>query len=232
MRVAVPGFEATDYAWLHGRLVWLGDAAGSAHPRNARQPWQPPALRIAGSRLRAGAVTALSLISSLPAKGLLVWLLGQPLPFPVTSAAARFDAVRAALHHNDPHQFLASALKVLGLGSGLTPSGDDFVGGVLFALKHLPRRAWRTAMPGLLRGIHEAAASATNPISAALLDDLMAGASHAELHAVLATLQDNDAPHILSALQVLLRVGASSGADMLCGLLLALTTTPDADLEA
>ena len=46
------------------------------------------------------------------------------------------EAARACLH-NAPDSLCASAIALIGLGGGLTPSGDDFVGGLLFCLKHL-----------------------------------------------------------------------------------------------
>ena len=121
------------------------------------------------------------------------------------------------------------ARNLLGLGHGLTPSGDDFIGAIFFALAHAPRDPWRADMPAMQARIHQAAQTATNAISAALLDDLIAGRSYRALHELLAALQDDDAATIHHATQALLRVGASSGADMLAGLLLALTTQPGLD---
>ncbi len=263
---AIPGFETTAYRWLHGRIVWAGDeasadpandhaidtgtangttaaaAAAADHPRHARRPWQAPAATYCAGRLRAAAQRLQALIAAPPqrlATGLLPWLGGGTLPFPLNLATARFDAVREALIRNDIVQFEAAALRVLGLGPGLTPSGDDFIGAVFFALAHAPRRAWAEALPALTLRIHQAAhaphQAATNIISAALLDDLMAGRSHRALHVLLTALHDtdtdndndNDSDAMLAAAQALLHIGASSGADMLAGLLLALCSAPD-----
>jgi hypothetical protein len=51
----------------------------------------------------------------------------------------------------------------------------------------------------------------------------MAGASFGQLHDMLDALESNDSRHIQNNQQALLRVGSSSGADLLAGLLLALT---------
>lgn len=168
----------------------------------------------------------LGLLDALPAKGLLLWLAGQPLPFPFDHAGPRFDAVRDALRDDDVHAFEAAALRVLGLGPGLTPSGDDFVGAILFALTHAPRAAWCSHLPAVKATLRNAAKTSTNVISAALLDDLMSGVSYGALHEWLAALQSHRRPRIEHATRDLLRVGASSGADMLAGGLLALITTP------
>jgi hypothetical protein len=226
----IPGFEATDYAWLHGQVVWAGEGAQARHPRNVRHPWQPAPIACDAARLRVGAQACLGELQATPAKGLLLWLTGAPLPFPLDHAAARFDAVRSALERNDLNAFEAAALRVLGLGHGLTPSGDDFIGGICFALRHAPRGAWRAGLPAVLGEIRKAAATSTNVISAALLGDLIDGASHGALHELLAALQDNSLPPIARATRALLAIGASSGADMLAGLLVGLITTPPEDI--
>jgi Protein of unknown function (DUF2877) len=223
---AIPGFESTAYMYRAGDIAWLGDDAVTEHPRNAQRPWQPPRMLCDPQCLRAGAAICVEQLTGQPGKGLLLWLMGQVLPFPLNHAQKRFDAIRDALQANDCVAFEAAALRVLGLGHGLTPSGDDFVGGILFALHHTPRPQWRAAMPGLYRRIRAAAQTCTNVISAALLDDLMRGASYSVLHSLLAALQSNNSKTIEVATVQQLRLGASSGADMLAGVLLALTTTP------
>ena len=230
----VAGFESTAYAYVRGEIVWAGDASSGDHPCNAQRPWQPPPFRGDALSLRRGARLCLRLIEESAAKGpddakgLLLWLTGQDLPFPLHLATARFDALRAALHADDLKAFESAALRVLGLGPGLTPSGDDFVGGIFFALAHAPRASWRGDLPAVQARMRAAAKTATNVISAALLDDLMAGRSHAALHELLAALQGLQECEIARATQGLLRLGASSGADMLAGLLLTLNTpTPE-----
>ncbi len=229
----IPGFERSAYARLNGRIVWAGQGAVTTdHPRHAGRPWQPAPFVADAEKLAVGALRCWRHHQPPPGEsrpalpGLLAWLCGQALPFPLEGARARFDAVRDALVANDATAFEAAALRVLGLGPGLTPSGDDFVGAIFFALAHAPRPAWRAAMPGLQARVQHAAQAATNPISAALLEDLMAGASYRVLHELLAALQGGQAQAIGAASAALLSVGASSGADLLAGLLLALTTQP------
>ena len=225
----IAGFEATHYGTLDGELLWLGEPTGVDHPRNARKPWLPPRRGFDARGLWVGARRCRPLIDTLPPKGLLLWLVGQPLPFPMQQAGARFDAIRDALESNHIDAFAAAAQRVLGLGPGLTPSGDDFVGGIFFALAHAPRAAWAGGMPALRAGIRTAARQSSNLISAALLDDMIDGASYAPLHELLGALQDDAPAAIASAVHQLLGVGATSGADMLAGLLLALLTLPKQD---
>ena len=244
----IPGFESTAYAYQGGRVVWAGLQPATDHPRSAWAPWKPPVLAQAldTTRLQAGAATCLALFSpaigqqpadallirhipyAAVAKGLLLWLTGQALPFPLNHAASRFDSVRHTLLQHDLPAFAEAAKRLLGLGHGLTPSGDDFVGGIMFTLSHLrhasPAQAWLGGLPQVARQLNQAAASSTNVISAALLEDLLAGSSYRVLHALLAALDSQDDASIQLATADLLALGASSGADLLAGVLVALTT--------
>jgi Protein of unknown function (DUF2877) len=227
----IPGFETTDYAYLHGNIVWAGEQASTHHPRNVFAPWQPETLAFNAAKLRQGAVISNALFEpnqplAKNAKGLMLWRQNLDMPFPMNLSVARFDAIKQALIDNDVDAFTSAALRVLGLGNGLTPSGDDFVGGMMFALAHAPRQAWVDDLPMIKTRIRNTASTSTNVISAALLDDMMAGKSYRALHDVLLALHSNNEINIVSACKKLLNVGASSGADMLSGLLLTLTTQP------
>jgi hypothetical protein len=226
----VPGFEGTDYALLRGRIVWAGRHAATDHPRNAHRPWQPARQRLSAPRLWAAAAGLqrglLDGSAGVPARGLLLWLCGRPLPFPLQHARVRFDAVHGALQAQDLPAFEAAALRVLGLGDGLTPSGDDFVGALLFTLRQAPIPAWPARLPALRKRLLASARTATNPISAALLGDLMAGRSYRALHELLAALDSGPPAALHAAARSLLAVGATSGADMLAGVLMALQVQP------
>jgi Protein of unknown function (DUF2877) len=227
----IPGFETTEYAYLRGNIVWAGQQASTNHPRNAFAPWQPEKFKVNADKLREGALACKSLFNSnhllgKSTKSLMLWLQGIAMPFPLNLSKARFDAIKEALICNDLDAFTSSALRVLGLGNGLTPSGDDFVGGMMFALAHAPRQAWVEDLPAAKARIRTTSLVTTNVISAALLDDMIAGKSYSALHDVLFALDSNNSASIINACEKLLNVGASSGADMLAGLLLALTTQP------
>ena len=77
-------------------------------------------------------------------------------------------------------------------------------------------------MPALHARLAAAASEATNPISAALLHDMLAGKSYRALHELLDALHQGQPEPVASAVRSLLAVGASSGADLLAGVLLAL----------
>ena len=217
---AVPGFETTDYALLDGRIVWTGSKARTDHPRNLAHPWSAAPVAYDAQALRSGAALAWAGMDT--HIGLLGWLAGQHLVFPLELARPRLNAVAQALRAQNLAAFEAAALRVLGLGHGLTPSGDDLLGGTLFTLAYAPITPWRSAMPGLHARIRSAAQSATNPISAALLDDLMRGSSYRVLHGVFDAFQAGEPEPIADAVNRLLGLGASSGGDMLAGVFLAL----------
>lgn len=104
---------------------------------------------------------------------------------------------------------------LIGLGPGLTPSGDDYLGGVLIGLTAFGRaedaaQLWRWLQPRLPAG--------TSAISAAHLEAAAAGEGHEALHACLACLNSSPADaDWQSPLAALDRVGHCSGWDGLAG---------------
>ena len=228
----IAGFDSTGYALLNGRVVWAGAASCADHPRNLWRPWQASPCSVHAPRLQRGALACLAELNGPARSGLLRWLQPQPSdePWPLwlQLAAPRLDAAAQALQTNDLKAFEHAALRLLGLGPGLTPSGDDFIGAIFFALHQAPRARWNAELPAVRSRIRKAASSATNLISAALLDDLLDGHSYRPLHELLAALDSEEPSRTAAAAQALLRVGASSGADMLSGVLLALSTWQDA----
>ena len=105
------------------------------------------------------------------------------------------------------------AQMLIGLGPGLTPSGDDYLGGVLIALHAFERRPqalglWRWLEPRLKR---------TSAISAAHLAAAAAGEGHEALHACLHALASRSADWRRTLDQVA-TVGHVSGWDALAGI--------------
>lgn len=106
------------------------------------------------------------------------------------------------------------AAQLIGLGPGLTPSGDDYFSGVLVGLRWLGRGAqaqslWRWLEPRL--------AGRTSPISAAHLEAAAAGEVHEALHEVLDHLAAWQVPELHPSLARLDAVGHTSGWDALAG---------------
>ena len=106
-------------------------------------------------------------------------------------------------------------------GPGLTPSGDDYLGGVLVALRWVGRGAqadslWRWLEPRLAAG--------TSAISAAHLAAAAGGEAHEALHEVLRDLSAWEAPDLLPACAAR-RVGHTSGWDALAGIVAVARTS-------
>ena len=244
VRVIAP-LAASVYVEARGEILWIGGPATVSHSRaihasappaglNAGDtlrvalaagltPWRPPpapatadaahALRCAVTRLATSA-TRLG-----TPRGLGSWLLGTPLAFPLDAVGARAAALADACIADDPRRAAEAATTLLGLGPGLTPAGDDFVGGAFFA-RALLRQAGvidATAWQAAAERVASSATQLTHPIGAALLGDLLGGEGWAPLHALAAHLARDDDDAALDAARRLTELGHSSGWDLLAG---------------
>jgi hypothetical protein len=110
---------------------------------------------------------------------------------------------------------------LIGLGPGLTPAGDDFVGGAMIALRAFgePALADRVAAWAL-----PLAERNTGKISRAHLRCAAAGEGHEALHDLLGSFEEKH-------LDRLARIGHTSGLDAAAGALLALSRRPGAGAE-
>lgn len=119
----------------------------------------------------------------------------------------------------------AASCELIGLGPGLTPAGDDLVGGVLFAAHHL-RVAHPLSFPWRQEPIDDLlryARPRTNPISYALMSDHARGEGVEPLHNLVAALLDlQERPDLDEHAHRLLRIGGTTGAEMLAGALTGL----------
>jgi len=109
-----------------------------------------------------------------------------------------------------------AAAQLAGLGNGLTPAGDDFLGGTMLW-------AWLALSTprSLCRVLAEAAAPRTTALSAALLHAAARGECSAAWHALLAALCQGTDVELAKAARAVLAHGATSGADALAGFLWA-----------
>lgn len=146
-----------------------------------------------------------------------------PAPTELTDPLA---AVIAAVRAEDRPGAVTAARRLIGLGPGLTPAGDDVLAGLFagsIALLPAVSDAPTSSSPRDVRAIGEAVAdvarTATTTISAALLVHAARGEVAAPAAAVLHALTGNAA--MAPALRRLFAVGASSGRDLALGLLAA-----------
>jgi hypothetical protein len=107
--------------------------------------------------------------------------------------------------------------QLVGLGPGLTPSGDDLLGAMLITLHTTGQQRLRESLSSDVSAL----LARTHPISAAHLDAALCGQGTAALHAVVAALVSSGTlPAELRARLVAL--GARSGWEMLLGVIIAL----------
>jgi uncharacterized protein DUF2877 len=137
-------------------------------------------------------------------------------------AAPHVRALIRACAANAAGDATRAATGLLGLGPGLTPSGDDYVGGAFFARALMSRAgvgdgtAWRLAADEVL----VRARTLTHPIGVALLADLVEGDGPAPLHALARALAESAAfDVVVDAARRLVAIGHSSGWAMLAGFL-------------
>ena len=154
-------------------------------------------------------------------RGFALLLIDRTPAFPLDIASPIVQRFVVAIASNDLERIEATAVALLGLGSGLTPSGDDLVGGALFARSLISPHdvAWQCLGERLIAF----APSRTHEISAALLADLIHGATYGVLHALVDALGESGSfATVLETARALTTIGHSSGWDMLTGFLYAL----------
>ena len=111
------------------------------------------------------------------------------------------------------------------MGEGLTPSGDDFLGGLLFGLQ-LVRKAYPKTLgsPWNYSTFIEQCKPRTNRISFTLLKDLADGHALEPLHKFASALfQGQSIDQMLPSAEELIHVGHSTGWDLLTGFMVGMT---------
>jgi len=108
---------------------------------------------------------------------------------------------------------------LVGLGPGLTPSGDDLLCGALVALYAIGEIALARELYAV---IGEAARFATSPLSAACLKAAAEGQGSEPLHETIVALLANQS--VARPLEAVARIGHTSGWDALAGAVLVLRT--------
>ncbi len=135
-------------------------------------------------------------------------------------AAESVQTLSAALRENDGDRAAAAAVRLIGLGRGLTPSGDDYLCGFFTLLAAAERggigavRAAKSCTDAVLRNL-----ARTSRISGAYLQNALCGEYFTvydrAARALLA--REDPTPHC----DFVLGMGASSGTDTLCGAIAA-----------
>ena len=139
------------------------------------------------------------------------------------------DQFSGAMREGCAEEAAEALASLLGLGPGLTPSGDDLVAGILAMLVWRARLggatvgATRRVAPtsGLVHWVRAQAPLRTNRISARLLWHAGRGSLYAPAMAVGAALLGGNPDAIRGPAQRLFSIGATSGVDLAAGMLFA-----------
>ena len=226
--VVLPSYDFTqqltlsDPVGVSPNAIRIGDFAIDL---SCATTWQPYPnwhhLRLQQARLRVHAPVLRAVLQHHAPANSLARVVVE-LATPLSSLETHF--VKAARQHwhnmyqgalNLNHaECLASAEQLVGLGSGLTPAGDDWLlGCVLAAHLDLPSPAAAALMLNAVR----LAASGTSPLSACWLYAAVDGACSGSWHTFLASCLQPNSRMVYQAALGIVRQGHSSGADALAG---------------
>ncbi len=117
-----------------------------------------------------------------------------------------------------PDKEAVSAL--LGLGPGLTPSGDDFLGGMLIALHVCGKKSVQKQLYTQVESLLDS----TGPVSSAHLKAAALGEGSDSLHQVLNMLLEGNETQLELIIDVINQIGHTSGWDALAGITVVLRT--------
>jgi hypothetical protein len=182
--------------------LWLGEVAYYHSPRCIAGEVDPDALCMAEQILSG---TGRS---------------GGFIAIPGNQAVA--TAIGGAIAQMRPDQMLAAARRIIGLGPGLTPSGDDFLVGCLRGLWLIaPGRTWEYELLRHLRiALLPSLDDRTTRVGAEFIRGALSG-EFAEVldQAAMALVSSVHTPTVVSAIGQLLAQGETSGTDTTHGLL-------------
>jgi hypothetical protein len=221
-----------------GRYACLGDASLGRGPLNARvsdrralgrpdagawlavsvvdsKIWGPRPFRSRANRaaLRVNLASLTRAVTRRPARdGLGDAMVGVASPL-IDHARPAMDAIDAWLCRTEA-PLPRPALRLIGLGPGLTPSGDDYLGGLMIGLRAIGNRSGAAA---LWRWLEPRALECSSAISVAHLAAAAEGEAHEALHACVEALFGEHAARWGARLDRLDAVGHCSGRDGLAG---------------
>jgi len=124
--------------------------------------------------------------------------------------------VLEGIAYKQPSLLERGLFNLLGLGGGLTPAGDDFILGVIFALRILfgSSQAKQTMLP-----VRQLAEKRTNRLSSAYLRAAVEGEASFPWHVFFEAILSEDTAALFSATRSLINQGQTSGSDSLIGLI-------------
>jgi Protein of unknown function (DUF2877) len=229
------GVDRGQRAFISPRGIRIGDSVRLTFDCCERwcQPGWPPSLSPTGLIDTADALIRATMVRS-PQAGLAQPVCcahegrGSPLARIASARIANFAYwLSSALRtHCAPAGALTEPVqRLIGLGPGLTPSGDDFLMGALALLDAIAERKAHTA---LARALIDASPASTSPLSYCFLRAAAAGYIGENLHRAVSSAISGKPDAAIAAIQ---SIGHSSGWDMLAGIATTLQIVAAARLE-
>jgi uncharacterized protein DUF2877 len=240
---AMPEFRGAPFMRAAGEIIWIGSPVTAMHPRavvmdgdfgnetsrrldvQLPEPWRPPSPpsdAIANMGVGCAALHR-DLARVGHPKGLAAMLIGEAPVFPLDGMAKSVRALASSFEAGDVDRVYDAALPLLGVGTGLTPSGDDLVGAALFGRRMLiGAEKHANAWSALAARLIDAAHTRSHAIAAALFRDLASGESFAPLHRLAACVGCKH-EEAIDAARALVAIGHSSGWEMLAGFIVGVT---------
>lgn len=151
---------------------------------------------------------ALQALKNDPGTGFGLLLTDRPLPPECQIASPLLQKLYTAIMDYDRAAMRSSIISLLGLGKGLTPSGDDVLAGLIYGLRHSPLRN-TNATVALCGTVQDYAHKRTNAVSADYLIAMTIDAPFERLK------KGFDCP------EKLMEIGSNSGRELLLGRLMA-----------
>jgi hypothetical protein len=142
----------------------------------------------------------------------------EPADLFVTALRQRGQLLLTALRHSRFAEAKTHGLSLIGLGHGLTPSGDDFLA-ALITVFHLPGGPFPEECRQIGQCWATAADSTTTTVGALLLHTAAEGRAREPVSEFIAALATNQTEAILQAARQVLAFGSCSGTDWLAGLI-------------
>lgn len=132
----------------------------------------------------------------------------------VTSQREGSSLILDGLANHDTSSLKTGAASLAGLGVGLTPTGDDFLMGVMYGLQATKPSIEAEEISTLM---YEVASGRTTSLSAAWLKAASLGEAAEKWHELVRAVLANQTEDIQQAIQQVIDTGETSGADALTG---------------
>lgn len=160
--------------------------------------------------------------------------IGMRVPDPHLSTLCKrawisLSSLMRGLHSERDFEVRKAVIELMGLGIGLTPSGDDILTGLMGFLYHSPGTEAATCL--LAKAIVEAPEGLTNPISRSYLIHATRGELSERLIHFVGTLIGGSPEGVHTTLRALMRWGHTSGAETALGVVLGAIWAGSAQFE-